>query len=394
MSVSSDAFTTFANYPVAHHCLSNADLVDRFRQSDPSAFAELFARHRSLVYRVCLRFLGHHHDAEDAVQETFRRAATAIDRWDSRRPIEPWLVTIAGNRCRTLLTRRRREVSVCSMDEPPIDSVVGRAASSRTGGTQVSGPFLGGRDEESFVLLNEWVGGALSQLPDDQRKAFQLVHQEGLTYPQAARRMGRPTGTIKTWVRRARCSIRETFHRDAAVPAEPRMEAFEKNRSRRLARLIAASVASLFIAAIGYVNSSSTTLVQSEPIRIGTSDRVSTAVVDRSPIDWQFVSLEAFSDAEIDFVEMERMPAGTIPIESWIEHSTPVLGEFQQGIAPVSRTLRNVIRLFTCYHETEAINPPFNDPRLQDVPSDVLTSSVLPASELPSDTPGDGTLHS
>ena len=50
--------------------------------------------------------LDHRQDAEDVTQETFLRALRAIFGFDSARPIRPWLLEIAANRCRTALALR------------------------------------------------------------------------------------------------------------------------------------------------------------------------------------------------------------------------------------------------------------------------------------------------
>jgi RNA polymerase sigma-70 factor (ECF subfamily) len=42
-----------------------------------------------LVFGVCYKMLGHRHDAEDAVQETFARVFRHLDNWDQSRPFEP-----------------------------------------------------------------------------------------------------------------------------------------------------------------------------------------------------------------------------------------------------------------------------------------------------------------
>lgn len=302
--------------------------------------AELFGQHREMVYRVCMRFLGHHHDAEDVTQETFHRAAASINRWDPQRPIEPWLAAIAGNRCRTLLSRRRRETTVQSIDELPTNLLpIGRVDSTGS---------------EPPIVLDEWLNHALAELPDHQRRAFELIHRDNLSYPQAADRMGRSTGTIKTWVRRARLIVRERGRRDGIG-------------------IVAASVASILMVAFSWFTPQNPSVTQHSPGVTRYSPSVtqqpsyfSHRVEDGRPaipitgrrippdelassteVDWQYASLEAFSIAELDFRSIETMPAGTIPIEQWIEQSTPVLGELQQGIAPVGRALRNVFMLFS-----------------------------------------------
>ena len=70
---------------------------------------ELVDQYRSRVFGLCYRMLGQRQDAEDMTQETFIRALKSLSRWDPERDFEPWLLAIAGNRCRTALATRRRK---------------------------------------------------------------------------------------------------------------------------------------------------------------------------------------------------------------------------------------------------------------------------------------------
>ncbi|MEM6363331.1 MAG: RNA polymerase sigma factor [Planctomycetota bacterium] len=173
--------------------LSNATLVDRFRKQDQSAFTELFRRHRELVYRVCMRILRHHQDAEDVVQETFDRLARSIDRFDRNRPLEPYLRTIAGNRSRTKLGRRRT-----STNETISQDVAEIAISNRDDDPS---------QETQRILIREAIHRWLKTLPEDQATAFELVHQHGWPYQRVAEHLGHPVGTIKTWVHRNRLQL-------------------------------------------------------------------------------------------------------------------------------------------------------------------------------------------
>ena len=76
---------------------------DCLADEDPSAMMRLISRFRGQVFALCYRMLGQWQDAEDVVQETFVRVARNLNRWDSSRDFEPWLLTIAANRCRTHL---------------------------------------------------------------------------------------------------------------------------------------------------------------------------------------------------------------------------------------------------------------------------------------------------
>ena len=48
---------------------------------------------------------------------------------------------------------------------------------------------------------------ALAQVPDRQKTAFELFHDQSLSYAEIADHLGCPVGTAKTWVYRARTSV-------------------------------------------------------------------------------------------------------------------------------------------------------------------------------------------
>lgn len=188
---------------------SNALLARRFRQNDEHAFSTLMGRHHSLVFRVCLRILGHRQDAEDATQETFSRVAKYLHRWDSQKPFEPWLVAIAGNRCRSLLAAKRPFQALTAAIEPATSESVDR------------------RDAD---LLREELQLALQHIPHCQRTAFRLFHEQSMSYAEIAVEMDCPLGTVKTWVHRARLKIIEQL-REREVLCGPESSTVEPNRS-------------------------------------------------------------------------------------------------------------------------------------------------------------------
>jgi RNA polymerase sigma-70 factor (ECF subfamily) len=69
---------------------------------------ESYAGHRNALFGLCYRMTGSAADADDVVQETFRRALEHPPR-DAEAPLRPWLMRIATNLCIDLLRKRRRE---------------------------------------------------------------------------------------------------------------------------------------------------------------------------------------------------------------------------------------------------------------------------------------------
>ena len=110
-----------------------AELVNLCLQEDQSAMLELVDRYKHRVFALCFRMLGQRQDAEDAAQETFVRLLKNLSRWDQARDFEPWLFTIAANRCRTVLAARKRRPTPQSLVVPIADPAPSLAPARQLG---------------------------------------------------------------------------------------------------------------------------------------------------------------------------------------------------------------------------------------------------------------------
>jgi RNA polymerase sigma-70 factor (ECF subfamily) len=165
-------------------------LVEALRTGDPHAPRVLIKRFQGVVFGLCYRMMSHRQDAEDVVQDTFLRALRAIGGFDAARPLRPWLLQIAANRCRTALARRARRPLLAS-SEPVVDR---------------ADPRAGLADPDDLAGELERV---LQRLRPEYRLVFVLFHEQNLSYEEIAQTARRPVGTIKTWLHRARAQLAE-----------------------------------------------------------------------------------------------------------------------------------------------------------------------------------------
>lgn len=173
-------------------------LVERCLSGQESAYREFVDRFKTLIYGVCLRMLGDRHEAEDVSQEVFVRAIRSLHRWDSARPLRPWLLTIASNRCRTQLSRRRRQPAACEFT----DDIADHRAEQIADGNE----------------LLDALKHAVSELREDYRRVFLLYHEQGLSYEEMAEQLDKPIGTLKTWLHRARKQLLAALHSKGLIP--------------------------------------------------------------------------------------------------------------------------------------------------------------------------------
>ena len=75
-----------------------AALVRRCLRGEPEAIRSLVDRFQTEVFSLCVRLLSHRQDAEDVTQEVFLRIFRSLKRWDSARPLKPWIIGITVNR--------------------------------------------------------------------------------------------------------------------------------------------------------------------------------------------------------------------------------------------------------------------------------------------------------
>jgi len=175
--------------------VEEAGLVRRCLRGDAEAVRSLVDRFQAEVFGVCLRLLSHRHDAEDVTQEVFLRVFRSLRRWDAARPLRPWIMAIAMNRCRTWMAQRARRPEVVDY----LQDIVPASPA-----------------DDSAELLRE-IHDALRELRPDYRRVFLLFHEQGQPYEDIAVAMNRPVGTIKTWLHRARLEILGRLRRRGMV---------------------------------------------------------------------------------------------------------------------------------------------------------------------------------
>jgi RNA polymerase sigma-70 factor (ECF subfamily) len=172
-----------------------ARLVRRCLRGEAEAVRLLVEQFQGEVYGLCVRLLNHRQDAEDVTQEVFLRVFRSLRRWDPSRPLKPWIMGITVNRCRTWRAQRARRPEI-------VDYLQDTAARP---------------EDDSAELLAE-IRTALRQLRPEYRAVFVLFHEQGQLYEDIAQTLGRPVGTIKTWLHRARLELLEQLRRRGMVP--------------------------------------------------------------------------------------------------------------------------------------------------------------------------------
>lgn len=173
-------------------------LVARCLNREQAAIQELIRHYEGDVFGLSMRMLIHRQDAEDVTQETFVRVFRSLHRWDSTRPLRPWILRIAFNRCRTWISQRSKRPELVNY----LQDTVGR------------------EPQEDTSELTDEIHKALEDLRPDFRSVFMLFHEQGLSYEEIADIHERPVGTIKTWLHRTRSEVLTYLRKRGMIPNE------------------------------------------------------------------------------------------------------------------------------------------------------------------------------
>ena len=177
--------------------LGDKQLVAMLR--DPATrqkgFAQMVGKYSSKLYWQLRHLVTWHDDADDALQNTFIKAWSALDTFRGESSLSTWLYRIAANEGLAILQRRRDTMSI-----DDIDANLENMLESDT--------YFDG-DEVQKQLQR-----ALQTLPPKQRQVFSLRYYDNMKYEDMATVLDTSVGALKASYHIAVKKIEEFF--DAA----------------------------------------------------------------------------------------------------------------------------------------------------------------------------------
>ena len=183
---------------------ADSSLIENTLKGDQGAFAELVRRYQAAVWGTVHRILGNSSENEDAVQEVFLRAFTALHKFDLKYPFGPWILRIATNYCIDQLRRKKsRKVQLWSelteYDQERLLNNISRDNDLESVGMEGS---------EGYARIAQVL---LDGLNPKYRAAFVLREVEERNYDEVAQLLGTSEVAARVRVSRARAELEKKF---------------------------------------------------------------------------------------------------------------------------------------------------------------------------------------
>ncbi len=192
-------------------------LIQAARDGDLDSFNRLVLAYQDLVYNQAYRMIGEEESADDATQNTFISAYNHIKSFRGG-SFKAWLLRIVTNACYDELRRRKRRPTI---PLEPMDEDGEEVESAKWMVDPIDQP----EEQVQQAELQQAIQHCLDNLPSDFRSTVIMVDVQGMDYFEAAAAIGKPIGTIKSRLARARLRLRDCLHTfGELLPAGFRLE--------------------------------------------------------------------------------------------------------------------------------------------------------------------------
>lgn len=181
--------------------MDESGLIVAAKNGDLDSFNLLVVTYQDQVYNHAYRMMGEESAAADATQEAFISAFKNLHSFRGG-SFRAWLFRIVTNACYDELRRRKRRPSTSL--EPLDDS-----------GEEIESPVWLADPSDTpeqrleRLELEKAIQQCLEDLPEDFRSVVLMVDINGLDYTEAALSIGKPVGTVKSRLARARGKLRD-----------------------------------------------------------------------------------------------------------------------------------------------------------------------------------------
>lgn len=171
-------------------------LVAKVLSGNTSAFATIITNTEYLVAQIVCKMICNAEDRKDLAQEIYLKVYKNLKGFRFQSRLSTWVAQIAYNACFDQLRKKQLVPGELTTDDEEEDS---RGYAEET-------TFLI-EQKELVSILNK----GIQQLPPVYQTLITLYHKEEMSYAEITEITGLPEGTVKSYLFRARKTLKETL---------------------------------------------------------------------------------------------------------------------------------------------------------------------------------------
>lgn len=172
------------------------DLVERAKNGDQKAYADLMHRYKKPVFHMILKMIRNRDDADDLTIEAFAKAFKNLKKFNPDYTFSTWLFRIATNNCIDFI--RKKKLETMSIHSTFTDD----------NGENVAIDIRDiNLDPQEVAIKKQKIDimrAIVTELPEKYQVLVELRYFKEYSYDEIAKELGAPLGTVKAQLHRAR----------------------------------------------------------------------------------------------------------------------------------------------------------------------------------------------
>ena len=184
--------------------------IQQARLADESAIERIYSKTYPKAYTIAYYSLGatnkFQDEAQTITQDSMRKAFEKLDQLKDDDKFAPWMYTILNNSIRDYFrAHKNKDYQTNTFSELDSEDFRDNYEESIADDSVAFNPEANMNTE----LIAEGLKGCLDKLPDNQRFALMMQMYQQLTTKEIAEQMEVEENTVKSWIRRAKLSIKD-----------------------------------------------------------------------------------------------------------------------------------------------------------------------------------------
>ena len=175
---------------------SDVELVAAALSGEQRAYGKLMERYRDSIFFMVQKMINNREDADDITMESFGKAFSSLDKYNSDYAFSTWLYRIAINNC--IDFSRKKRIDIISIDNPNDDNEGNKKPQDYE--TDALDPEENYMKQQRVLMMQN----VLSQINSKYRKLIEMRYLQELSYDEIAEKLDMPLGTVKAQLFRAK----------------------------------------------------------------------------------------------------------------------------------------------------------------------------------------------
>ena len=187
--------------------LHDHDMVDKVLRGDTNAFSAIIKATEGLVAQIVFKMIYSEEDRKDIAQDVYLKAFNKLGGFKFQSKLSTWIGQIAYNACLSYLEKKKLVLPGNSHHEDDsLEDGLEALVSKSSYPLNHEAEKLVSQKELSEIMQSE-----IEKLSPVYKTMITLYHHEDLSYEEIAQITELPAGTVKSYLFRARKSLKESI---------------------------------------------------------------------------------------------------------------------------------------------------------------------------------------